>query len=325
MREDIAAVSTRRVVVAREGDQQVMIPGNGFSLAGTISKPAKTGTARSPAVVLVGGSGPTDRDETIAGIPILGQLAGTLADAGFVVLRYDKRGIGQSGGRPEAATLDDYAEDLRAAVRLVRDRSDVDRDRLAVVGHSEGGSVAMIAASKDDRITALVLLSTLGVTGAELNMAQVSRALQRSNRTEAERQATLALQKKIQQAVLTSAGWEGIPAALRSQADTPWFRSLLSFDPAEPMEDIDQPILVVQGLLDTQVDPSNADRLEKLARARGGNSVVHVVRLPGVNHLMLPATTGEIEEYGTLPDREFSPAASAAVVDWLRKTFSAVR
>ncbi|MCY0541684.1 alpha/beta hydrolase, partial [Klebsiella pneumoniae] len=80
------------------------------------------------------GSGTTDRDETVAGVPILGQLAGTLADAGFLVLRYDTRGVGQSGGRPEAATLDTYATDLRAAVRFMSDRSDVDRRRIAVVG-----------------------------------------------------------------------------------------------------------------------------------------------------------------------------------------------
>src|SRR5262245_33073009 len=100
VREDIGAVSTRRVTVSRPGDEAVTMPANGFNLAGTVSKPATSGARRMPAVVLVGGAGQTDRDVTVAGIPVLGQLAGVLADSGFVVLRFDKRGVGQSGGRP---------------------------------------------------------------------------------------------------------------------------------------------------------------------------------------------------------------------------------
>ena len=120
VREDIASVSSRRVLVTRQGDEAVRVQANGFSIAGTLAKPGNADATPRPAVVLVSGAGPTDRDETVAGVPIFGQIAGTLADAGFLVLRYDKRGVGQSGGRPEAATLDDYAEDLRAAVTVSR-------------------------------------------------------------------------------------------------------------------------------------------------------------------------------------------------------------
>ena len=318
VREDIASVSSRRVAVSRPGDEQVRIAANGFSLAGTLSHPPGAVTTPRPAVVLVGGSGPTDRDETVAGIPIFGQIAGALADAGFVVLRYDKRGVGQSGGRPESATLDDYAEDARAAVKFVADRKDVDRRRIAMVGHSEGGSVALIAASKDDRVAALALLATIGVTGAELNLAQVTRALQRSKRTDAETQSAIELQKRIQTAVLTGKGWDGISPDVRRQADIPWFASFLSFDPAKVVPRTDQPILIVQGLLDTQVDPANADRLEALAKARR-RGTAEVVRVPAVNHLLVPATTGEIDEYGTLKDREVSPEVTNALAAWLNK------
>src|SRR4029077_10676425 len=105
-----------------------------------------------PAVVLVGGSGATDRDEVVYGIPILGQISEALADAGFIVVRYDKRGIGQSGGRAESASLVDYAEDVRAAVKLLADRKDVDAKRIVVIGRAEGGAIALIAASKDKKI-----------------------------------------------------------------------------------------------------------------------------------------------------------------------------
>lgn len=318
VREDIASVSARRVSVVRAGDEEVRIPANGFSLAGTISKPAGSGGKPLPAIVLVGGSGLTDRDETVSDIPIFGQLAGGLADAGYVVLRYDKRGVGQSGGRAEAATLVDFAEDLRAAVRFLGGRKDVDRRRLAVVGHSEGGAVGLLAADRENRIAALVLIAAPGMTGAELNLAQVTRALAQSNRPESEKQATIELQKKIQTAVLTGNGWDEISPAVRQQADIPWFRSFLAFDPVRIMRDVDQPILVVQPLLDAQVPPVNADRLEAAARARRKPAPVEVVRLPGLNHLLVPATTGEPAEYSTLTDRNVSPAVVRSIADWLR-------
>ncbi|MGE0704387.1 MAG: alpha/beta hydrolase family protein, partial [Vicinamibacterales bacterium] len=141
---------------------------------------------------------------------------------------------------------------------------------------------------------------------------------------DAQKQETIALQKRIQQAVLKGEGWDEIPPHLRQQADTPWFRSFLSFDPARTLRDVDQPLLIVQGLLDTQVAPGNADRLEKLAQQRDDDrATVEVVRLPGLNHLLVPATTGEVEEYNTLPDRNVSPAVSGAIADWLTRTLQA--
>ena len=158
-REDIASVSARLVTMSRPNDEDIRIPANGFSLAGTVSKPANA-TGKLPAVILVGGSDPTDRDENVFGIPIFGQIADALADAGFLVLRYDKRGVGQSGGRTEAARLEHFAEDARAAVKAMSDRKDVDRKRLAIVGHSEGGWIALMAA-KDNRVAAVGLVATV--------------------------------------------------------------------------------------------------------------------------------------------------------------------
>jgi pimeloyl-ACP methyl ester carboxylesterase len=326
VRDDIGSVAVRYVVVSRPGDQEIRFPANGFRLAGTVSTPADAATSKIklPVVILVGGSGPTDRDETIYGIPIFGQLAGALADAGFAVVRYDKRGIGQSGGRVESATLQDFADDLLAVVNTVRRMPTVDRDRLAVIGHSEGGAVAMLAAARQKDIKALALISTTGATGAELNLAQVAHALDRSTRTPAEKAETLALQKKIQTAVVSGSGWDAIAPQYRQQADIPWFKSFLTYDPAKVMPRVSQPILVVQGLLDTQVAPTNADRLAELARQRK-KSAVDVIKVPGVNHLLVAATTGELDEYASLKDKQVSPAVSGAVVSWLQKTFAAVR
>jgi fermentation-respiration switch protein FrsA (DUF1100 family) len=122
--------------------------------------------------------------------------------------------------------------------------------------------------------------------------------------------------------VLTGKGWETIPPGLRKQADIPWFQSFLAFDPAKPMGGIRQPILIVQGLLDTQVAPSNADRLEQLARGRKKAAPVEVAKIPDVNHLLVPAGTGEVDEYASLSEKSVSPAVADAIVGWLRKTFA---
>ena len=327
VRRDIAAVTSRREPVSRPNDEQIQIPANGFSLVGTLSQPtSKPSPAhRFPAVVLLGGSVPTDRDETLAGIPIFGQLASALADAGYVVVRYDKRGIGQSGGRAESATLADYAEDAIAAVKFLEKRKDVDSRRIAVLGYGEGGAVAAVAASRDDNIDALVMVSAPGVSGADLVMAQQKRLLSLMTVPDTEKAAKLELQQAILKAVVSGNWPDSIPAEMRRQADTPWYRSFLLFDPARTLKKTGQPVLVVHGELDRQIEPSNADKLGDIARARKGKSgqAVTVVKIPGVNHLLAPARTGEVDEYDTLPDRKISPEIASAIASWLGTTMRA--
>ncbi len=326
VRSDIATVSTRREALTRANDEQVMVAANGFNLASTISKPAvppPAPGAKLPAVILVSGSGVTDRDETVGGVSIFAQLAGHLADAGFIVVRYDRRGVGQSGGRSEAATLSDYAEDVRAAVKYLDKRKDVDRKRIAVVGYGEGGWVSLLAAASEDKIAAVGLLSTAGTTGSELLLEQQRHLLERLDLPAAEKAARIDLQTRIQQAVVTGRGWEGIQPAVRDQADTPWFQSLLVFDPTARIKKVKRPILVVHGDLDREVPPQHAEAIRAAASARKprAGQTIDLVKIAGANHLLVPATTGEVDEYGKLPGRALSREALGAVSAWLRKTF----
>jgi dipeptidyl aminopeptidase/acylaminoacyl peptidase len=327
--EDLASVASRAQVMSRAGDQNVSFPGNGFSLAGTLSQPSGAANAkgRYPAIVLVAGSGPVDRDETVAGIPLFAQVANAFADAGYYVLRYDKRGTGQSGGREEAATIDDYAEDLRGAVKFLRARKDVDPKRIALFGHSEGAWVVLQAASRDEDIPAIVLAAGGSGSGGELVLEQQQHLLGKTTLSPAERQARIDLQKRIQAAVVGAGGWDGIPEPLRRQADTPWFRSFLLFSPAEAMSKVKQPILVVQGALDRQVAAHHAEKLAELARSRKKVPAdrVRVVTLDGINHLLVPATTGELEEYPTLPTKVIDPRVVKTAVDWLATVMGNVK
>jgi hypothetical protein len=319
VRSDLAGIATRPQPVRNPTDTDVIIPALGFTLAGTLTMPPAMGRLRHPSVVLVAGAGAVDRDEVVAGIPIFAQIAGALAKEGFVVLRYDKRGVGQSGGRSERATLDDYAEDLRAAVNWLAKRQDIDRRRIAVAGHSEGGTVALLAAAGEKKISSLVLIAAPGVRGAELILEQQQHLLDLMNTPAAERQAKIDLQKRIHDAVISEKGWEGIPPELRRQAESPWFRSLLMFDPATAIRKVKQPILIIQGDLDQQVFPHNADRLAELARKRKKAGPVEALHLPGINHLLVPAKTGDVSEYASLTDKNVTSAVAKAIAEWLRR------
>lgn len=323
-REDIASAASRTTSFSLPSDEAVRIAANGFNLAGSLAKPA-TAKGKLPAVVLIGGSGTNDRDSTVFGVPILGHVAGALVDAGFLVVRYDKRGTGQSGGRAESATIQDYVDDARAVVAWLEKRPDVDKRRIAAVGHSEGAWVALAASSRDQRIAAIALLAAPSSAGSQILLEQQAHLFDRMKTPDAERQQKVAVQKQIQAAVLGQGTWDGIPADLRKTADTPWFHSFLSFDPLTFMKNVRQPILIVQGDLDTQVAPHHADALAAGARARKRKVGVDVVKVPGVNHLLLPATTGEVDEYATMSGKTVSAAVTSAISLWLAKTMGPAR
>jgi len=322
-REDIIAVSARLQTMKHPGDEDVRVRATGFSLAATITKPVNATPPATgwPTVLLVPGSASMDRDENLSEIPIFGQIAGALADRGFLVARYDKRGVGQSGGRSESATLRDYADDVEAMGRYLRRRPDVDKDRIAVVGHSDGAWVALAAAMRDDEIDTLVLVAAPASTGHDLVLEQQRTALERMAISNAEKQQKVELQHRINAAVLGRGPWDPVPPELRRQADTPWFRSFLVFDPADVVRRVRQPILILHGDLDKQVLPYHADRLVELARRRR-DAMTDLIRLPGVNHLLVPASSGEMDEYRTLSDKKVGSTVIDALAEWLNKTES---
>ena len=324
VREDVASPTSRTQVISNPGDEAVVIPAVGFNLGATITKPSSP-APRMPAVILLSGSGVGDRDGLVQGVPTLAQLAGAIADAGVLAVRYDKRGFGQSGGRAESATIQDYAEDVRAVVRWLLQRKDIDPKRIAVVGHSEGAWVALLAAAREKRISAVASIAGPATTGAELVLEQQQRALDQMKLTPEERDKKVALQKQIQSAVMTGKGWELVPQEERRAADTPYFQSLLTFDPVKVLKDVRQPLFFVHGALDKQVPATHADRLADIARKQSDSDSIDVVVVRGVNHLLIPAFTGEVTEYPSLTDRNVSKDVSGALTAWLTKTFAAIQ
>lgn len=325
LRDDLSNVMTRDVTYSNDADAPAFIKALGFTIAATVTTPPVAAAApatptRKPAIILVSGLSTADRDETIAGIPIFGQLSAQLAKAGYVVVRYDKRGIGQSGGRPESITLHDYAEDVLSIISWLRDRKDIDDKRIAVVGFGEGGAVSLYAGDRaGGKIAALALVNAPGQTGREIVLAQQQHVLDRSNDSADEKRAKIALQTKILDAVVKGEGWTGVPVALQRAADTPMFKSWAEFDPVRAMKEADQPMLIVHGALDTEMAPVNADRLDTLARARKTKAapLTKKVVVPGINHLLVPAKTGESSEYASLAGSAIAPEVASAIIEWL--------
>ena len=326
VRDDISSVSTRLAGVTVPGDSQQRVPAKGFTLAATVTTPVghEIPAEGWPAVVLVPGTQSTDRDEHLSGVPIYGRLAAALAETGYLVLRYDRRGVGQSGGRPEAAAVKDYAEDVRDAVRYLNDRDDVDGDRIVLVAHGEGGWIGLYAASRENKIAALALMATPGTTGASLVLEQQQAELDRLQVPAAERQERIALQQRIHAAILEDASWDDVPPEVRSRADTAWFRSFLEFDPADVMRRTRQPLLIVHGLLDQQIAPSHADQLTALAEMRRRReSTVEVAKLEGINHVLARAENGSVADYADLADATLDSSVTSTLIDWLDRTLSA--
>lgn len=307
VREDASSVAVRPEVARNPTDASVSIPANGFVLAGTLTTPpAVAGRLRYPAVLLVGGTSPADRDQIVNGVPVFANLARALADSGHVVLRYDRRGAGQSGGRTESATIADYADDAVAAARWLKRRKDVDDKRIVVAGYGDGAAAALIAASRHKDIDGVVTLNASGSRGADLILQQQQRVLDSLNLPPAERQARIDLQTKIQAAVIAGSGWEGIPPAMRKQADTPWFKSLLTYDPAPVIAKVKRPILIVHGDLDASIPATEADKLAALALARKKIAPPDVVHIPDADQAL--------SVKGTL-----SPKLAAAIAEWIKK------
>ncbi len=313
----------------------------GVTLAGTLTFP-KSGGAH-PAILLIAGSGPQGRDEVVAGHRVFLVLSDYLTRRGWMVLRYDKRGIGGSNGNYATATTADFANDARAAFAYLRGRKDVDPRRVGLVGHSEGGLIAPIVASTDKSVAFIVLIGGPGVTGEKILLAQ-SEAIGRANgkseavlaRRKQEAEQVYALLEsetdlgrlKTKLTALYDRQFGDNPderALVTAQMDallSPWFRYFLIFDPKSVLQQVSCPVLALNGALDLQVPAGQNLPMIEAALRSGGNRDFTTQELPGLNHLLQPAKTGSPSEYSVI-EQTMAPAALAIIADWITKHSSA--
>jgi len=315
----------------------------GVTLAGTLTLPP--GKGGFPAVVLITGSGPQDRDESLMGHKPFLVIADALTRHGIAVLRYDDRGTAQSTGDFRKATTADFATDVEAAVAYLKTRKEINARRIGLIGHSEGGIIAPLVASRNRDIRCIVLLAGPGLRGEEILLSQQQLIIQASggwgkpaqdmvdvNRgamdiivrdslrlehrdTIKQQLAAYFDQRSAQTPVLKAGGPEAARLAI-DQLTTPWMEYFLAYDPAPALEQVRCPVLAMAGSKDLQVSPE--ENLVAVGRAleKGGNKHFEVKEFPDVNHLFQECKTGLPAEYAAI-EQTFSPAALEWMVNWV--------
>ena len=316
----------------------------GIELAGTLTIPEKEG--KYPAVILVSGSGPQNRDEELMGHKPFYILSDYLTRMGVAVLRFDDRGVAHSGGSFKTATTLDFATDAAAALDFLKKYPEIDSAGIGILGHSEGGLIAPIVASTHPEVAFVILLAGPGVTGEKILMTQ-SKSLAL---TEGNGGASIEKAQKLNKDIYTvlKKNSENDRAATKIRAlfaaydrqnagDTsyhkmseaeisgqidmvtsPWFRCFLTLDPEVYLRKVKCPLLAINGSLDLQVDSKiNLEAIEK-ALIFGGNSKYSVQELPGLNHLFQTAKTGSPYEYGKI-EETMSPVALEAIGSWVKE------
>jgi len=312
----------------------------GVTLAGTLTIPE--GEGPFPAVVTATGSGPQDRDETLMGHKPFAVIADFLARRGVATLRVDDRGVGESTGDFQAATTDDFASDARAAVRFLTDRGEIDADRIGILGHSEGGLVAPMAAVASEDVAFVILLAGTAVDGGEILVSQQGaitrgmgapeeavatvrenmRAMVDALRAGDDSEAIEAL-TRVLAAQNPGAGPEQVDQIVESQRGlflSPWMKRFVELDPASFLTRIDVPVLALFGERDVQVLPElNTGPLEA-ALASAPTDDVTILVLDGHNHLFQRATTGMSFEYAQI-EETMSEKTLEIIASWITSRF----
>lgn len=322
-------------------EEEVTFESEGATLAGTLTLPR--GDGPFPATVLVSGSGPQDRNEEIFEHKPFLVLADYLTRAGIAVLRYDDRGTGESGGTFGTSTSETFMGDALAAVNYLMSDARIDKKKIGITGHSEGGLIAPMAAAKSKHVRFIVMMAGPGVSGSEILVRQVGLLSKAAGADDETIRSIQSAQKEALDMVLAGAGKEEVRPKIKSLVEaqigasadgleqavdkamaeltSPWFRYFIAADPRPDLRKLKKiPVLALNGEKDLQVDPKqNLPEIEK-ALKEAKNKDFTVVELPSLNHLFQTADTGAVSEYYTI-EETMSPKALDLIRDWIVERF----
>lgn len=303
-------------------------------LRGTLTIPQELSSSgcRVPAVVLVSGSGPQDRDEQIMGHRPFLVLADFLTRHGIAVLRYDDRGVGASSGEFSTATTFDFARDAAAAVDYLSTRREIDPQKIGIIGHSEGGIIAPIVASSLGRdLSFVVLLAGPGVSGESLIVMQNRKIGEASGMNHAQLDAAEKTNRTLYQMVKNGESrdalarylYQSVTGITHEQAQqmtsslcSKWFLEFLRLNPSQYLQQTKCPILALCGDRDLQVPARENLEAIKKAASDGGNRSVDTLTMPGLNHLFQECQSGLPSEYSSI-SQTISPTVLEYIMQWI--------
>ena len=336
--------------------EEVTFSNGDIKFGGTLTIPETKG--KHPAVVMITGSGPQNRDEELFGFKSFKVIADYLTRNGIAVLRYDDRGVGESTGKSVMQyTTEDFAGDVLEAVKFLKSREDINSEQIGLIGHSEGGIVAPIAASKSKDIAFIVLMAGTGVKGIDVIKEQSKLIMEAEKTPEEDIKANDELMDMGYKIIESNGNLENLRPELEKeelrsyndlsdetknsikdkdeyiktmvdaqikQFSSPWIKFFLTYDPAPALEKVKCPVLMLFGELDLQVPPAQNKAPMEKALQEGGNKDYMSVVFPKANHLFLSANTGSPNEYAKLP-KEFIPDFLETIKDWITKRVTIVK
>ena len=300
------------------------------TLAATMTIPQ--GKGPFPAVVLITGSGPQDRDESLMGHKPFLVLSDYLTRHGIAVLRADDRGTAKSTGDFATATTADFATDTEAGIAYLKTRPEVDPHKIGLIGHSEGGVIAPMIAARNKDVAFIVMMAGPGVPGDQILIAQVEAIDRASGRSAGDTAKDVAREREVLTLLETEKDHDVLQKELKDKLDvpeaqagaaikqltSPWFRYFISYDPATALRKVTCPVLAIIGEKDTQVPAKLNLPAIRAALEQAGNQHFEADELPGLNHLFQTAATGAPTEYAQI-EETMSPVALEKMAGWILK------
>jgi pimeloyl-ACP methyl ester carboxylesterase len=319
-------------------------PKANVTLSGTLTFP-KEG-ANFPVAILISGSGPQSREEELMGHKPFLVLSDFLTKNGIAVLRYDDRGVGQSTGDFRTATSADFATDVESAIAYLKTRKEINNKKIGLIGHSEGGLIAPLVASKSKDVGFIVLLAGPGIQGNKLLLIQQELIAKANGVPISERKKSQELNARLLEMVVQSKDEQKLKSDLTNlineslandtgdempngmpkseyvslqvgQISSPWMQYFLKCKPAEALGKVKCPVLALNGEKDLQVPPKENLEGIKKALKKAGNKKVTAKEIPNLNHLFQECKTGSPIEYSTI-EQTISPTAMKEILEWLQ-------
>jgi uncharacterized protein len=314
----------------------------GIKLAGTLTLPSKSGNF--PAVVLITGSGAQNRNEEIMGHKPFLVLSDFLTRNGIAVLRFDDRGTAASTGVFKTSTSADFASDVEVGVAYLQTRKEIDKKKIGLIGHSEGGIIAPMVASNSKDISFIVLLAGTGIPGDQLLLLQEDLIFKASGMSDDKLQIIKRINSLVFELVEKSNSVDQLTADLTNlmkqevknypdrpenishddfvkaqvnEVVNPWMLNFIKYDPATALIKVKCPVLAINGEKDLQVPPKENLEAIKSSLSKGGNTKVTTIELPGLNHLFQECKTGLPLEYSAI-EQTFSPTALNEILKWIQ-------